>query len=179
MDEPTAPDAPTASPLRRLLRLGAELLAMVLLGLILMEVVGRIRAPDLPELAPDFALNTLDGERIVLSELRGQVVILNFWATWCAPCRVEIPTFSRFAEANPDVLVLGIATDGSEAELRVAGPALGIRYPIARADAATVAAYGISTLPTTVIVDAEGRVHTAHSGIMLDPQLALAVARAR
>lgn len=152
---------------------------MLLLGLVLMEVVGRLRAPDLPEFAPDFALTTLDGQRVVLSELRGKVVVLNFWATWCAPCRVEIPAFSRFAEAHPDVVVLGIATDGSEAELRIAGPALGIRYPIARADAATVTAYGISTLPTTVVVDADGRVHTAHSGIMLDPQLALAVARAR
>lgn len=179
MDPASPPSAPTPSMLRRLVRLLAELGGMVLLGLLLMVVVGRLRAPELPDQAPDFDLRTLEGERMVLSELRGQVVVLNFWATWCAPCRLEIPSFSRFAEANPDVLVLGIATDGSEAELRVASPQLGIRYPVLRADAATTAAYGVSTLPTTVIIDAEGRVHSAHSGIMLGPQLAAEVAAAR
>lgn len=152
---------------------------MVLLAAVAMMVFGRLRAPDLPDQAPDFALQTLDGTPVVLSELRGQAVVLNFWATWCGPCRIEIPSFSSFAADNPDVVVLGMATDGTEAELRAASRSLGIGYPVVRADRATIDAYGVSTLPTTVVVDAEGKVHTAHTGMMLGPQLSLAVRGAR
>lgn len=167
------------SALRRIAGLLRELAILLLLAVVLLVVVGRLRAPELPEQAPDFTLRTLEGERVVLSELRGQVVVLNFWATWCGPCRMEIPAFSAFADKNPDVRVLGLATDGTEAELRAAAPKLGIRYPVLRADEATTRAYGVSTLPTTVIVDAEGRVRLAHAGILLGPQLALEVARVR
>ena len=176
MEEQPTPPRPLAA---RLLRSAAEIGGMVVLAGVLMLVVGRLRAPDLPELAPDFALRTLDGNPVVLSELRGKPVVLNFWATWCGPCRVEIPSFSAYAEEHPDVVVLGIATDGTEAELRAAAKALDIRYPVLRADRATVAAYGVQTLPTTVVVDVDGRVHTAHTGIMLGPQLSMAVVGAR
>jgi len=152
---------------------------MLLLVVVLMQVIGWLRAPDLPEQAPDFRLVTLEGEPVHLAELQGQVVVLNFWATWCGPCRVELPSFSRYAQAHPDVVVLGIATDGTQAELRAAQRSLGISYPVLRIDSATAAAYAVQTLPTTVVIDAQGRVSSAHSGIMLGPQLAIAVDLAR
>lgn len=182
MDTDTPPDAPAPPerPLwKRLLRSAAEWAGMLLLAAVALVVVGRLRAPDLPDQAPDFDLVTLDGQQVQLSALRGKPVVLNFWATWCGPCRIEIPSFTSFAQDNPDVVVLGLATDGTEAELKVAARSLGIGYPVLRADPATVQAYGVSTLPTTVVIDAEGRVHTAHTGIMLGPQLALAVRGAR
>ncbi|MCB9777701.1 MAG: TlpA family protein disulfide reductase [Alphaproteobacteria bacterium] len=157
----------------------AELLLMVVAAGAVVMIVGRLRAPDLPDGAPDFELTDLDGKEWQLSELRGQPVVLNFWATWCGPCKLEIPAFSDFARENPDVVVLGLATDGREAELRAASKQLGIAYPVIRADAETIAAYGVDTLPTTVIIDADGQVHTAHTGIMLGPQLKLAVSGAR
>lgn len=178
-DETDRPDGPPVSLGRRLFRGAAEIVGLLLLAAVLMLVVGRLRAPDLPEVAPDFALQTLDGETVRLSDLRGQTVVVNFWATWCAPCRVEIPSFSAYARNHPEVAVLGVATDGTPSELRGASRKLGIDYPVLVGDSATQRAYGVEILPTTVVVDAEGRVSSVHSGIMLQPQLALAVWLAR
>ncbi|NOY26959.1 MAG: redoxin domain-containing protein [Oligoflexia bacterium] len=178
-EEPVGDSAPSPPLSRRVLRGLAEVLGMLLLAGVAMVVMGRLRAPSLPEQAPDFALMDLDGAPVSLSALRGRPVVLNFWATWCGPCRLEIPSFSSYADAHPDVVVLGMATDGSTAELRAAKQALGISYPVVRADDATIAAYGVTTLPTTVVVGVDGRVVAANTGIMLGPQLALAVAQAR
>ena len=147
----------------------------LLIGVLLMQLVGRLRAPDLPEQAPDFALTSLDGEVVRLSELRGQTVVLNFWATWCGPCRAEIPSFTRFAGEHPEVPVYGIATEGGAAELTAAKKRLGIGYPVLMADRATLDAYQINTLPTTVVVGPDGQVKSAHAGILTGPQLSLAV----
>ena len=147
----------------------------LLIGVALMHMVGKLRAPELPQQAPDFALQTLDGETVRLSSLRGQTVVLNFWATWCGPCRLEIPSFTQFAADHPQIPVYGIATEGSVESLRAAQRQLDIGYPVLRADAATLAAYHIDTLPTTVVVGPDGEVKSAHAGILTGPQLRLAV----
>ncbi len=181
MSDDVAPGTDEAPPsaLRRVLRSVVELAGLLLLGLVLMVVVGQLRAPDLPDQAPDFELLDLDGKTVRLSDLRGAPVVLNFWATWCGPCRVEIPAFSSYADAHPDIVVLGIATDGAAPELRAAARKLDIRYPVLVGDDRTVAAYGVDTLPTTVVVDAEGNISSAHAGLMLQPQLWLSVLLAR
>jgi peroxiredoxin len=150
-------------------------LFLLLATAVIFTAVGAIRAPSLPDQAPEFALPTLTGETISLSQLRGQTTILNFWATWCAPCRAEIPAFSAFADAHPEVAVLGIATDGPRAKVAAAAKQLDIRYPVLLSDPETHRAYGISTIPTTVIVDAEGRVRYAHSGLLMGWQLKILV----
>ena len=151
----------------------------VLLGLaaiaVLSVVVGRVRAPSLPEVAPAFTLLDLAGEEVSLEDFRGQVVVLNFWAEWCGPCRLEIPTFSRYARNRPDVVVLGIATDGTAPRLRAAARRLDIAYPVLVGDPETVSAYEVSSLPTTVIVGPEGDIRTVHAGVLLGPQLAWTV----
>lgn len=143
----------------------------LLLVVLLIQVVGWLRAPDLPEEAPTFALEDLDGAVVSLADLRGRTVVLNFWATWCLPCRVEIPQLSGFAQAHPEITVLGVAIDGSRAELKRGAASLGVDYPVLRIDEATRAAYGISTVPTTVVIDPEGRIRSAHTGIITRPQL--------
>jgi thiol-disulfide isomerase/thioredoxin len=172
---PAAAPAPAAPWWRRAWRPIRDWGSTLLIGAALMHMVGQLRAPDLPAQAPDFALQTLDGETVRLSDLRGQTVVLNFWATWCGPCRMEIPSFTRFAAAHPEVPVLGIATEGSVPELKAAKTKLGIGYPVLRADRATLAAYQIDTLPTTVVVGPDGAVKSAHAGILTGPQLLLAV----
>lgn len=132
------------------------------------------RAPDVPDVAPDFTLQTLDGDTVSLSELRGQTVVLNFWATWCGPCRQEIPAFSAWSLEHPDVPVLGIATDDSPAKLRAARKQLDIAYPIVLGDAQVARDYDVSSLPTTVIVGPDGHVQDVHVGIMMGWQLDLA-----
>lgn len=136
-----------------------------------------LRAPDLPEQAPAFTLLDLDGTPVSLEAFAGQTVVLNFWATWCGPCRLEAPWFASFADAHPDVAVLGIAVDGTPPQLRAAGKRLGITYPILVADRATLAAYQPSAYPTTVVVGPDGLVDTVHVGLMTRPQLAWAAGK--
>lgn len=144
----------------------------LLIGVVLFHVVGQLRAPDLPDTAPDFTAELLDGGTISLSDLHGQPAILNFWAPWCGPCRVEVPELRKYADAHPSVHVLGLATDGSPGELKATREKLGMTYPVARASSETTAAYGVSILPTTVVLDADGRVAATHAGILTRPQLA-------
>lgn len=155
----------------RLYRWTREAIISGSLILVLWLALGWVRAPSFDGPAPDFTLATLDGQTVTLSSLEGKTVVVNFWATWCGPCRVEIPTFSRFAENNPDIPVLGVAVDGTPEKLREAAKAFGITYPVLIADAATKKAYGISTLPTTVVVRPDGTVGSAHAGLMIGPHL--------
>lgn len=170
--ESTAPEARAPS---RIARLGRWLgqWALIALGVVVVGyVAGRLRAPDLPEVAPDFELKSLAGERVLLSGLRGRPVLLNFWASWCGPCRFELPALRRFAEARPDVAVLGVAHDEA-GDLRAAADDAGTPYPILLDfDGAVSGLYGVKTLPTTVALDADGRVVWSYTGVLLDPQLA-------
>jgi len=138
--------------------------------------IGWFRAPSLPDEAPDFTLKNLEGQEVSLSDYRGQWVVLNFWATWCGPCRTEIPAFSTFADENPDVVVLGVATDGDASTLKPAAEELGITYPVLVDNQGISASlYKVNTIPATVVVGPEGTVETVHVGIMMGWQLALAV----
>ncbi len=156
---------------RRLLGWARELAVLLLALAVLIPVVGWLRAPDLPEQAPDFTATDLDGGELRLSELRGEVVVLNFWATWCGPCRLEIPSFSAFSDAHPEVRVLGLAVDGSPGELKAASKRFGISYPVLQSSRDTQQTYGATTLPTTVVVGPEGDIWAAHVGIMSRPHL--------
>lgn len=161
-------ESPGSSWLRQIAGWIATFVAMV----VVVQGVGWLRAPALPDEAPDFTLADLDGAPVSLSDFRGHTVVVNFWATWCGPCRMEIPSFSAFSDANPDVVVLGVAADGPAGKLRKASKDLGITYTVLQGDAATLAAYGVNTFPTTVIVGPDGAVQAAHTGILLRPQLA-------
>lgn len=142
-----------------------------------MGLAGYLRAPDLPEAAPDFELQDLDGNPVRLSDFEGQTVVLNFWATWCGPCRAEAPSFSAFAEAHPDVPVLGLVADGPPNKVRAVADDLGIRYRVISADPETLRAYGVSIFPTTVVVNPDGSVRWAHAGLMFRPHLAWTTGR--
>lgn len=167
-DDPVEAPTPVS---RRATRVVWELTLTIAAAALLWLGLGWFRAPELPEAAPGFDLAVLDGGRLTLAELRGKTVVLNFWATWCGPCRMEVPGLTAFAESNPDIPVLGIAVDGTPEALRAAAKELGIGYPVLLSDAATRAAYGVNTLPTTIIVSPEGTVKSAHAGLMLRPHL--------
>ncbi|MEO8044006.1 MAG: TlpA disulfide reductase family protein [Spartobacteria bacterium] len=112
--------------------------------------------------APDFQLKNLEGKTIKLSDYKGKVVLLNFWATWCPPCREEIPDLVALQKqyAARGLVVLGISMDeGGAAGVARFAKKFEINYPIVMGNEKTSEAYGgIQVLPTTFIIDRKGKV---------------------
>jgi thiol-disulfide isomerase/thioredoxin len=148
-------------------------LAALAIGIAIALVFGSFdQKPNLPDQAPSFALTDLQGDDLVLDEMLGQTVIINFWASWCGPCKQEIPDFSRFAREHPDIAVLGLAVDSGELpDVRRSAQQLGIDYTVAIADRQTVSDYDISAFPTTVVVGPSGEVSHVQVGVMSYKQL--------
>jgi cytochrome c biogenesis protein CcmG, thiol:disulfide interchange protein DsbE len=123
--------------------------------------------------APDFALQDLEGSTLRLSDQRGKVVLINFWATWCGPCRAEMPVFEEYAALHPDeFVVLGINVDESPAVVRAFADELGLTFPILLdpgGEARTP--YRVRGLPASFLVDQEGMIRYQHLGTMSASQL--------
>lgn len=131
--------------------------------------------------APAFEVETHDGGVIGGSEVDGQVLVLSFWATWCLPCRIEMPVLQKLHDKHADrgLLVLGLATDGDR-ELAVESflEELEITFPIATASTAIRAAFGgVDRLPTTILIDRRGQIRHRVEGLMAPPALQAAVRR--
>jgi peroxiredoxin len=110
-------------------------------------------------LAPDFTLPSVDGETITLSKLRGKVVLVDFWATWCAPCRTAIPHLNDLYKAYRarGLEIIGVSLDtGSQERVRRFAVSMGIRYPIIMANDEVLKNYGIAPIPTTFLIDRKG-----------------------
>lgn len=148
---------------------------------VLVQVIGWLRAPDLPETAPGFALHDLDGKLVTLDDFAGRTVVLNFWATWCGPCRVEMPWLQKLHEryAEQGLVVLGLATDAAgRAPVERFLAERGITYPVAMADDAIVRDFGgIRGIPTTFIIDRAGVIRHRVVGIFAQPAMDAAVRR--
>ena len=131
--------------------------------------------------APPFEVVTLDGDTLRLGDLEGRVVLVNFWATWCAPCRLEMPGFQRVWEDYQDdgVVLLGLSTDrGSRADVERWISERGITYPVAFAPDAVVRAYGgARVLPTSILITPDGRVANRIEGFYAEPALRAAIRR--
>ena len=129
------------------------------------------RTPSLPDAAPDWTLMSIEGDSVSLSDYEGQTIVLNFWATWCGPCRSEIPEFRQFVHDHPDIPVLGIAVDGSVSKLRQFAKQNRMNYPVLQGDSSVQQDYNVSSLPMTVIVGPDGQIDDVHIGVMLASQL--------
>ncbi|HEX8559514.1 MAG TPA: cytochrome c biogenesis protein/redoxin [Pyrinomonadaceae bacterium] len=112
------------------------------------------------EPAPDVELTTTDGKPLKLSELRGRVVLLNFWATWCVPCRSEIPSLNELERdlAPRGFKVLGVTTSDSADLVREYQKDVRQDYTVATGDDSVASKYAVGVLPTTFIIDRDGRV---------------------
>jgi copper(I)-binding protein len=133
------------------------------------------------EVAPDIRFTTLDGESRQLSDYRGQVVLVNFWATWCPPCRVEMPGFQKaHEELGPEgFTLLGLSVDvGGHDGVRQFLAERGITYPVAVVGEAQKQAFGgTPLLPTSILIDREGRIRHRVEGFFAPPALRVAVRR--
>jgi len=122
---------------------------------------GGIPAPQAGFLAPDFTLNTLDGETVTLSDLRGQVILLNIWASWCPPCRAEMPAMQRVWEEYQArgvvVLAVNSTVQDTPADAQAFVTENGLTFPIPLDTSGEVTRlYRVSSLPTSFFIGADG-----------------------
>jgi peroxiredoxin len=144
-------------------RARALVLVLALLGFAPLGTAGSLEGVA----APDFALAGLTGPNLRLSEYRGEVVMLNFWATWCGPCRQEMPLleeiYSRYRDAG--FTVIGVNLDGEPDSARRMASDLGISFPLLfDEDKAVSRLYDIRAMPVTLLIDRDGNVRFAHQG---------------
>ncbi len=125
-------------------------------------------APIAPgALAPDFTLRTLGGPNLRLQEQRGRVVLVNFWATWCAPCRQEMPHLSKLYDkyGSSGFVLLGVNVDDDTRNAVDLATKLGLKFPVSLdSDKKVSRLYDLSAMPSTVLIDREGRVRYVHRG---------------
>ena len=117
--------------------------------------------------APDFALKSSTGENLRLSEYRGEVVMVNFWATWCGPCRQEMPLldelYQRYQRVGFNLLGVNIDDDSRRAMQMI--EELGVNFPVLFDDRKEVSKlYEVEAMPVTVLIDREGNVRFVHHG---------------
>ena len=124
------------------------------------------RAGDQPVAAPAWQLEDLNGKTVSLSDFRGKVVVLNFWATWCGPCRAEIPGFIKLQKEYGDkgVVFLGLSEDEDANAVPPFIQKSGINYPVLLAKPAVASAYNAQALPTTYVIDRQGNIADQHLG---------------
>jgi len=166
------------SPARRRVLTGTAL-ACVAVGLYLLwplalhyaaRAIIESREVKVGRKPPDFSLKDTNGKRLSLSGYKGKVVVLNFWATWCGPCKTEIPWFIEFEKQfqSRGFTVLGVSMD--EDGWKVINPYVAehkINYPIVLADEEVNESYGgIEALPTTLLIGRDGKVAFLHAGLI-------------
>lgn len=170
-------------PLRFLLLIATGLLAGAVMAVLTVVEPGRglrsVRSsmptpvPDIVtqgKPAPDFTAQTANGETIHLSDYRGQTVALNFWATWCAPCEVEMPALQRASQRlEGDLVVLGVNAMEPVDDVRAYMDELGLTFPaVLDPEGEIIDTYEVRVFPTTVWIDANGVVVAEHYGALTD-----------
>src|SRR5216684_4881198 len=134
------------------------------------NVIRFVRNPDA---APEFKLDSIDGKPLTLVSARGKVVLLNFWATWCGPCRAEIPDLIVLQQKYKDQLqIIGLTVDDDDTSMiKQVVAESHINYPVAMSSPEVRLQYGgITALPTSFVLDALGRIVQKHEGLR-DPAL--------
>lgn len=112
-------------------------------------------------MAPDFTLLDLEGRKVTLRDLKGKVVLLEFWATWCPPCRVSIPAIEKIYTTyqGKGLAILGISMDSGDWDsVKAFGNEFGISYPILRGDDDVSQKYMVRTIPMFILIDREGNI---------------------
>ena len=119
--------------------------------------------------APDFTLRTMSGPNMRLAEQRGRVVMVNFWATWCGPCRQEMPQLDRLYQKykSSGFVLLGVNVDDDTRKAADVASKLGVSFPVLLdTDKAVSKLYDLSTMPSTVLIDRDGKVRYVHRGYL-------------
>jgi len=149
-------NGPPAIKRRALLQAGSAWSVLVLAGVAPRSTMAN--ALRVGATAPAATLSTLDGERISTSDLLGHVVVLTFWATWCVPCREELPLLSDYAAQHAGLRVLGFTLDGADKLRQVRQVAASLHFPVGFLANSSASGYGrIWRLPVSFTIDRTGR----------------------
>ncbi len=143
------------------------------------QQMARIPQPAIGHPAPDFALTTLDGQPIALADLAGKPVVLNFWATWCGPCRRELPSLQAAADRyGDDVLIVGVDQAENPQTVQRYVDELGLSFLIPMdTDSRVGQRYNVGGLPTTYFIDPGGTIRYVWMGEMNSVTLAEGIAK--
>ena len=147
----------------RLLGVSRLLVAALLAG----AAGAAVPAVSTSAAAPDFTLRALDGPNVRLQELRGRVVLVNFWATWCGPCRQEMPHLNRLYEKyrGSGFQLLGVNIDEDARAATELAAKLGVKFPVLLdTDKKVSRLYDMSAMPATIVIDRDGKVRYLHRG---------------
>ena len=169
---------------RRMLRWGENILLVVLLVFVARRLGPQLAAAVGADLgvaeSPAVEVTTRNGEHFSLETHRGEVVLINFWATWCRPCRVEMPGFQKAYERYREegFTILGLSTDASAGGVDTYVSERGITYPIAMATLDLKREFGgVREIPTSFLIDRSGRIRYTVRGFWAGPALRAAVGR--
>lgn len=140
-------------------RIVAVSLVALLMGLVVAAAENR---PAFPQVS----LTDLDGRVVQVKDFQGAVVLLNFWATWCGPCRVELPELQKLSGelGGKGLVILAVAVDTPKEKVRPFMERLGITLPVFLADARTQQMLGIDRIPFSILLDREGKVAQVYAG---------------
>lgn len=165
--------------------LGILVLACAFFGYAVLPHMDPGRSRLRGEQSPDFTLRVISGgepgNRLALSDQRGRVVLLDFWASWCAPCRTQAPILEQFAAKHAeDVRVIGVNTGDAEPAALAFVQSVGITYPVVFDEQGLVSrAFGASELPTLVVITPSGKVSAIDARIVREAELEQLVQQAR
>ncbi len=150
-------------------------------GVIRAQIEGEGAAGRIGATAPDFEWTGEDGQTLRLSTYRGKVVVVNFWATWCRPCREEMPALQRVAASEPDVVVLEVDLMESGEKARSFLDSLGLDrlQPVLDTDGATTRRFGVLTLPSTFFIDKNGVIRHLEFSALSEEQIRAGIRKAR
>ncbi len=139
-----------------------------ILWILLLSHCSKEKTQPSPVLAPDFTVKTLDGREISLSQLKGKVVLLDFWATWCGPCRESIPhliqLYKSYRENGFELVGMNLDKKGDEEDVRRFIKAMDIPYPVVVAPEDVARNYRVTGIPATFLIDKQGRIRERIAG---------------
>ena len=143
----------------------------MILAIVMFCAFGSAYAIEISQEAPDFTLKTIDGNDFSLSSQKGKVVILDFWARWCAPCREEFPFLIELSNQNKDnaFSVVAVNIDKKAANAKAFIQKLKVEVPFivpCDPDSKNPAIYGVENMPTTFVIDKKGIIRYIHKGFL-------------